>query len=165
MSTLGKKWDDLPGWAKGGIAVAGLLMAAGIGYGIYRGVKGWLKMADEREEKKATGDEIDKLKKSGVKPTLNPSQIKDMSNQLKTAFEGYGTDKSTVQKVFARVMNDLDMLNLKNAFGIQTISSGKLNPEPDKSGTLGEIMSNEMTVKEIFDINMVLAKRGIKNRI
>ena len=136
-------------------------------FGAYKGYQAYTKWAAtrrSREEQKDINKDLKDLQQSGIKGTLTASQLSDMANQLDTAFQGYGSDVSTVNRVMVKLRNDVDVLNLKKTFGVRTISSGKGNPAPDKTGSLGEIMSDELSVNEINVINTVLAKQGIKNR-
>lgn len=162
--SLGQTFEGLPTWAKGIIAIAGTATTIFVVWKIYNYIQLQMSIGKEKGEIKANEQELKDLEKKGVKPTLNKTQLADMANQIKTAFDGYGTDKSALGRAFAKVKNEADLLNLKTIFGIRTISSGRLNPEPDKTGTLGEIMASELDAASIFDINMVLAKQGIKNR-
>jgi hypothetical protein len=158
----GKFISDLPGWAKGVVAIA---ILGGIGYTIY-----WVQKK-RKENKNLEGAEeetksVDKeLKDASVKaPISRPqSEINEMANSLFTAMDGYGTNRERIYAVMAKVRNQTDVLALKKAFGIREISSGKWSPEPNLKGTLSQALAEELGKDEFNALNTMIAKKGIKS--
>ena len=160
--TAGESFNALPGWAKGAIAVIGTGVTVLIGYGIYSAVKGRIKNAGDYKEQNEVKDDIKELAAQGVKPSFYDSQYATWASQLVKAFEGYGLDESVVYRVFVNMKNDADVLKLINVYGIREISSGAYNPAPNFKGTLAATIAEEMDSEEVKEINVILAKRGIK---
>lgn len=156
--------SDMPGWAKGVIGVAIIGGAALGAYMIYKKVKN---MKAERDSKKEVGDideDLNKLKKAGKKLTLTASEISSIANNLFTAMDGYGTNYDMILKNLVRVNNQLDLLAVIKSYGVREISSGKLNPEPNFKGTLGQSFAEELSSTQLNGLNMMLAKKGITQR-
>lgn len=159
-----KTFNGLPGWAKGVVAVA---VIGGIGisaYLIYKKIKARNASANSRKEIDEVNKEINDQIKKGVKPTLTPSQIAAMANALQTAMDGYGTDYGAVLNQLVKLRNDLDILALNKSFGVRKINSGRGNPAADFEGTLGQCLTDELSDTRIGEVNMMLAKKGIKFR-
>lgn len=70
-------------------------------------------LANEAEK----GDEAAKLKLSGMKLSHPKSKYRDLANRLQVAMKGVGTDANTILQVFSNIGNDLDFIELNQAFG------------------------------------------------
>lgn len=154
-------FTGLPKWAQGTLAVGGAAAVALIGYKVYQGIKERMKTAKERATQKEVNKDIEDLKKQGVKPTLTKADIMGMADSLKTAFDGLTTDNDSVFRIFEKLGNELDLVALKQAFGVREINSG-VWLKPNYTGTLDQILIDEMSGSEIQKINSILAKNGIK---
>jgi len=154
-------FNQLPGWAKGVVVVAGTGAALFIGWQIYSAVKGRMAHAGDFAEKADVKDELGSLKTKGIKPSFSDSQYSAWANQLFTAMNGYTSDEAAVYRVFVNMKNNADVLKLIDAYGIRTLSSGNWNPAPDFKGTLSGALSEEFDTKEIAALNDILAKRKI----
>jgi hypothetical protein len=100
----------------------------------------------------------------GTAPTMNEAKFKEIANKIFNAFEGYGTDTTTIKNQFALLKNNDDVMGLVAAYGIREISSGKYNPLPDFTGNLPQAIADELSQSEISDLNSVLVKSGITIR-
>jgi hypothetical protein len=159
--TLIKK---LPPWAAGLISVA---IIGGIGftaYMIYRKVKQMKADKASKKEVSDINDDIKKLQKTGIKQTLSASEIASIANNLFTAMDGYGTNYDMILKNMVRVNNQIDLLAVINSYGVRELSSGKGNPAPNLRGTLGQAFADELSSDEMNAVNMMLARKGIKQR-
>lgn len=157
-----QSFTNLPGWAKGAIAIGVL---AGVGYLVYYIVSktGDIKEGKtERQEDKAWNDELEKLQ---TKPTLSKAQILALANKIHAAMDGYGTDEEAIVKAFRTLKNSADFVSLQAAYGIQKISSGRWNIEPDYTGNLTASLSTELSDYWITKINAILKAKGIKYTI
>lgn len=156
------KNNELPTWSKGVIAVA--LLGAG-GFAVYKLYSYFKKLKEQeniKQEVASTKTEIQKIEATGKKGTLTDLQIQQYANKLQSAFDGYGTRADQVYILLANFKNDIDILNLKRIYGIRKISSGKFNIAGDFEGTLDQTIIDELSKKEISDINLMLGKKGIK---
>jgi hypothetical protein len=154
-------YNGLPSWAKG-IVVVGSFAAVGYtSYLIYKKVQAINASRDAKREVEKTTDE---LKKLNVKPTLMPSQIDSVANQLFTAMNGYGTDYNSILKALVYINNNADMLSVIKAYGVRELSSGNFNPEPNLTGTLGQAFSIELGSDQRTAVNNLLARKGVTYR-
>lgn len=158
-----KIFQGLPPVARGIIAVGIVAGIAYVSYKVYKGIKASKEMKGAREEI-GSADDASKTLSTIQKPTLDSYNLSRIANQLFTAMDGYGHNTSAIYKGFADVKNDLDVVNLVKAYGIREISSGKLNPEPNFKGTLGQALTNELTNEELKQLNLLLSRKGIKYR-
>jgi len=156
--------SSMPAWAKGTMGVVVIGGIAFGGYKLYKYIQKQKELEGAKAETKATQETIDKLKKKGLKPTLDSLQLKQIANQLHTSMNGYGTSFSNVAKAFTYPKNDLDIVGLNQAYGIRKLSSGKLNFADDFEGTLPQSLTEELDRKELTAINNMLAKKGIGYR-
>ena len=167
---MNKKFiDDIPPLFKGIISIAAL---AGASFGIYK-LAAYIKQKNAEKETaaevEATASEASKLKKAGVKPSLNEVQLKNMVNGIKIAFLNYDPiTRAHVQPLFGelvKISNDLDTLNLINSYGIQEIDFPALKfTANDFKGNLTESVKNFLNREEIAAANGILARKGIKYR-
>ncbi len=90
-----------------------------------------------------------------------------LSNDLFTAFDGYGTNITTVLNVFNQLKSDSDFDALVAAYGTKTISSGAFNVfVSDFTGNLIGALKSEMDASEIYYINNdILKANGISRQI
>lgn len=164
------KFNELPPTAKGIIAVAGTGAGLFIGYKIYQYFSNKAETAESRAETSAASDEAKKLLKKGIKPTLNEVQQKNIVNGIKVALLDYDAiTRAHVSPLFGelvKIANDLDMLNLINSYGIQTIdfpiSKFTVN---DFTGNLTETLKRFLNRDEINAANGIFSRKGIKYRL
>lgn len=159
------KTTNLPAWSKG---IIGVLIAGGSAFALFKLYQYFGKLK-EQEGQKAEADTTAKaladLTKAGKGGSLTKVQVDQLANKLQTAFAGYGTDYNAILNVFVQIKNDFDILSLRQAYGVRKISSGRFNLASDFEGTLDQTLIEELSQKDISALNMVLAKKGIKNRI
>lgn len=161
-----ESFTGLPGWAKGAIAVG---VVAGVGYLIYKliGAGGNIKgNKTERQEDSGWNKELDKLNSNAsTKATLSKAELSSMANKVHAAMDGYGTDEEAIVKVFRQLKNNADFAGLQAAYGIQEISSGRFNPEPNFKGNLIASLSTELSDYWVTKINSILRAKNIKYRV
>lgn len=159
--------NDLPGWAKGVIAVT---ITGGVVIGAIYAAKGLKKLltSDARHQKdevKETSDDLVTLNSSSAtKQSISKSQAESYANSLQQLMDGYGSDEQQIKDIWYHVKNDADVLAIIKAFGIRTISSGYLNPEPDFKGTLPAALRSELSSYWIDKINEIFKNKKIKYR-
>ncbi len=119
---------------------------------------------EQRGEISATEKKLIDEKKAGRGGGLTDLQAEQIANKLQTAFDGYGSDNKAILQLFGQVLNEYDLTNIRKFYGIRKISSGRGNIAPDFTGTLDQTIVEEMSQKEIAAINLLLAKKGIRNR-
>ena len=158
------KSNELPTWSKGVIA---LIITGGGAFALYK-LYSYLKTRSEQTEQRgeitATQKKLDDEKKAGRGGGITDLEAEQIANKLQTAFNGYGTDNKAIYNLFAQIKNDYDLTNVRKFYGIREISSGRGNIAPNFTGTLDQTIVEEMSSKEIQNINLMLAKKGIRNR-
>lgn len=164
MATKGI-FSELPPAARGVIAV-GIAVGAGFGlYFLYKGIKKVQNEAAAKAEANAVKNELNELNKTtDKKQTITKTQAASMANVLFGAMDGYGTNVVAISKQLLQLKNQADWLAVSDAYGIKTLSSGKLNPEPDFVGTLNAALSNELGVTDTTyttALNKYFKQRGI----
>jgi hypothetical protein len=165
----GEIFSGLPSWAKGVISVAVVGAAAFVAYKIYQKIKEKEEKKSAIDENKTVANEAKVLANLGVKPTLTAAMLNNAVNGIKQSWLEYDAiTRPHTQKFYhelVKVKNDLDILNLITAYGIQTIdfpiTKFTVN---DFTGNLTQSAKNFLNNKEISVANMTLAKKGIKYR-
>lgn len=161
----GELFKELPEWAKGVIAVLIVGGASFIGYKIYKESQKQKLLEGAKAENDSVKAELDKLNADvAKKQTLTRSQVTAMANAIFAAMDGFGTDSLAIGKQLLQLKNQADWLALSSAYGIRTLSSGKLNPEPDFTGTLLSSLTNELGVIDSTytgKFNTMFKQRGI----
>lgn len=155
----------LPSWSKG---VIGIVIAGAGGFALFKLYQYFGKLkeqAGQKAELDTTTKALKDLTTAGKGGSLTKVQIDQLANKLQTAFAGYGTDFKAIQGVFLQIKNEFDILSIRQAYGIRKISSGRFNLASDFEGTLDQTLIEELSQKDIQALNMILAKKGIKNRI
>lgn len=140
-----KTFTGLPSWAQGVIAVA---LVGGVAYLAYKLMKAPAKIKEgqgARQEDRGWNQEFDKLNSNpATKATLSKAQMSGIANSLFTAMDGYGTDFPAIVGAFTQIKNDADFAGVNAAYGIREVSSGRLNPEPNLTGTLAQALTSEL---------------------
>ncbi len=89
----------------------------------------------------------------GVKASFSKSEYNTFANQLENAMAGSGTDENLIFKIFNKMENDLDILNLETAFGLR--SSWGSNYD------LSEWLRGDLGTTDMNKLNQILSGKGI----
>lgn len=161
----GEIFGQLPGWAKGVIAVAVTAGFALVGYKLYKAAQKAGNEKDAKAELDLTKSELAELNKvPEKKQTITNAQAKTSAGVIHAAMDGYGTNAPVIGKQLMHLKNQADWLALSSAYGVRTLSSGKLNPEPDFVGGLLPALTNELGASDAIyttQINALMKQRGI----
>ena len=169
-SAVLKYYEDLPSWAKGAVVVGGLLIVYVVGKRVIRFV---FPSADQQRNQQLAKDiakEIAALKRIHT-PTFAESQYNIFANNI---FEGVrycvGDDYGAVESTMKKMMNDLDVALLIQAYGFRQRSCFGLDFQPiyDLFSTVKAELGNEwggLTNYRIDNINNNWASKGIKYRL
>lgn len=171
QSEISKSYKGLPGWAKGTLAVGGLVVVAFVAYTIYKNAqkKSGLRQANKLGED--ASKEVIELQKKGVMPSYGQSQYESFVLKLVLAMDGCGSDEISIYNVFEAMKNKSDVLTLIKTFGVRfyqpcaatsPISYAKwLYDNESFGGGLSTWLSYDLTDSEIQKINTILSKKGI----
>lgn len=168
---ISQSYKGLPAWAKGTLAVGGLLIVAFIGYNLYKNAQ---KKKELRQANKLSEDaskEVIELGRQGVVPSFGQSQYESFVLKLVLAMDGCGTDEQSVYNVFDAMKNKADVLQLIKTFGVRfyqpcaatsPISYTKwLYDNESFGGGVSTWLEYDLTNSEIQKINALLSKKGI----
>lgn len=167
-------YNNLPNWAKGAIAVGGVLIVGIFGYKIYQDIKKKKDLKNANQAADQADSELRNLSNQGVKPTITASQATTFSTSLQQAMNGCGTDENKIYGVFDKLTNDADVYMLIKQFGVRfytpcpatnPVSYAKfLYDDKSFGGDLGTWLGYDLTNGEVQKINGILAKKSIKFR-
>lgn len=143
------------------------LIAIGVGVFLaYKFYQNWKANDGREDEVQEAYNELDTLNQNNAtKQKITKYQAEQYANGIYTAVNGYGTDETSIEKIFWRLYNNADFLAVSKAYGIRKISSGYLNPEPDYKGTMTESLHIDLSSYYLTRINNILKKKKIKFRI
>lgn len=168
---LAKSYSGLPGWAKGTLAVGGLVIVGFVAYTIYKNAKKKSSLKQANQLSQDATKEVVELSKTGIRPSYGQSQYESFVLKLVLAMDGCGTDEESVFKVFEFMKNKADLLTLIKTFGVRfyqpcaatsPISYTKwLYDNESFGGGLSTWLEYDLTSSEIQKINSILSKKGI----
>jgi hypothetical protein len=155
-------YKRLPPWGQA-VAFVGVGLAAWV---IYSRIRGSVRQAQTLRQSRAmlqsTQNDLQRLAKSGVKPSYPEAQYRIWADALFACYAGWGTCNDSV--TWQAMKNDADVLKLIEAFGIRTIPSGSLNPTPDFTGSLPAVIRDEHNFLMIDWINRQFEQKRIAYR-
>jgi hypothetical protein len=130
MATVKSSFSELPAWAKGTIAVIGVLTLVGSALLIRRGIKKLAEGKDERQEERDLNqnaqDALNQLQQQGVAPTLSDLDAQTLSTSIAALLDGgemTGSEKLVVESILEKVNNQADWVKLQQVFGRKTIDN------------------------------------------
>lgn len=146
-----------------------------VGKGVWKMVKGGIEKGKASAAIKNVGAEKAKLEDTGVRKTFQPSQYKGWADSIAKQFSGCdlsiivpilpGLDLSSSGSVLYNILtqfkNDLDFLELVQAFGVRTYDACGLWTGDVENATIYSAVTDELDGDEISIINEMLAGKGI----
>lgn len=123
----------------------------------------WKKYLAAKAENKYTSlvqSETEALVQSGQTLTYPKSNYYTFADQLQEAMQYTGTYFSVIYSIFAKLKNDLDILELNKAFGKRDIYFWGFT----YNFTLPEALRDELSEEEISKLNKLLYAKKIKYR-
>jgi len=116
-------WKDLPTWAKGTIAIVGVLAIGGVGFAIFKGVKKAIEKAKEGKEGREAKDDLVEAQQEGIQPTISNSEAESKVSALVEAADNCdptGSGATQIIAVIKTLKNKADYLLLTSKFGTKT---------------------------------------------
>ena len=141
-------FKSLPVWGQVTIVIVLILI-------IWRATSGILKTIAAKKVVADIKQEQDAFVNAGQVLTYPVSNYKIFADQIYNAMNYSGTDTEEIERVFSKMNNDLDVLELNKAFGKRDIYFWGFT----YSYTLGEALADEM---DVSTINSDLSAKGIK---
>jgi hypothetical protein len=116
-------FSQLPTWAKGTIAIVGVLAIGGIGFAIFRGIKKGIEKAKESKESREAKDDLVEAQQQGIQPTISNSEAESKVSSLLEAADDCdptGSGATQIIAVIKTLKNKADYLLLTSKFGTKT---------------------------------------------
>ena len=178
-------YRELPPWAKGVVIVGGLFVVYLAGSAVLRKLTQAKNARDAKDAVRNADAEKRRLQSQGVRPSYPSSQYNTWANSIQQAFDGcdptgqlswgadsplgavsfWSTSGFKVAKIFAELKNDFDYLSLTTAWGIRTYDACGWFTGDVKDVDLAKAISDELTAREISNLNQILSKKGIKYKV
>lgn len=139
-------YSQLPAWAKGTVVVLSILIVAGVGFGIYRGIKKAIEKAKEGKEGRESKQELQALESQGIKPTISEAEATTKVSQLVESANGcdpFGTGATTILQVIKSLKNEADWYLLNKQFQTKTWDECGWGAG-DVTGSLGSLLTAEL---------------------
>lgn len=153
---------DLPSWAKGVIAVAGVAIVYFTTNSIIKSIKRKKEAQDDKNLLQDTQEDIKNLERQGVKQTLSNSQLEAFSQKLAEAFNDCGTTEESVYLVMRSLKNKADLLALIKTYKTRPFSGCAAQFEfYDLRYTLPRAIESELDSAETKKVNDILRGKNI----
>lgn len=162
-------YKDLPGWAKGFVAVVTLGSIVFIGYKVYRKFSPTQDEKDAKRLVKAVDDDITTFRNQGIKQSYaTPNYLTFATTIYQGMRYAVGDDYGSVVTTCKKMQNKLDVALLINAFGVKQnyvfgIDSG--NPMDMLTFIHSELSNEWWFINRIAQINDDWAAKGIPYRV
>jgi hypothetical protein len=163
------KFNELPTWAKGVVAVVGLAAIVGAGYGIWRTIKKAIEASkegkDDKEFKEETSQELQVLQQQGITPTLSDSAALSLAQDIQVSLDGgelSGTEERIYKAVLQAVNNQADWLKLQNVYGVRETDNFGIGTGSSKQDLKGILMSDLDGFDWSFTLYSTLLRKGLE---
>ena len=156
-------WKSLPTWAKGTIAIVGVLAIGGVGFAIYKGVKKAIEKAKEGKEGKEAKDELREAEKEGVKPTISEAEAESKVSSLVSAAaecDVLGQGATQIIAIVKSLKNKADYYLVSSKFGTKTWDECGWGTG-DVTGSLTTLFTEELDSGQMREIREHLASIGV----
>jgi len=154
-------WKSLPTWAKGTIAIVGVLAIGGVGFAIYKGVKKAIEKAKEGKEGREAKDDLASAIQEGVKPTISDSEAESKVSALVKSADNCdptGSGATQIIAVVKSLKNKSDFLLLSSKFGTKTWGDcfyGQV------TGSLTTLLIDELDGGQMKEVRQHLSSIGV----
>ena len=178
-------YKELPPWAKGVAIVGGLFVVYLAGTAVLRKLKQAKDARESREGLRESEAERRRLQGTGIRASYPASQYTTWANSIEQAFDGcdptgqltWGADSPLgavsfwsssgykVATILAQLKNDLDYLNLTTAWGIRTYDACGWFTGNVTDVDFAKAVADELSAREISNLNEILKKKGITYKL
>lgn len=164
-------FSQLPIWAKGTIAVVGVLGLVAIGIWIRKGIKNLAENRGERQEERDivanAQEQLNQLQQQGVQTTLTDLDAQTLANTIQTLLDGCersGSESIAVDSILAKVNNQADWIKLQQVFGRRKIDNcGPWTGETDYD--LKSLLTDQLDQLDwSFNFYSTVLKKGLEKK-
>ena len=173
-----KIYEDLPGWARGVVVVGGLVVTYMIGNTIYKKINAAKAAADQQNKLNQTKTDLNTKMQQGQQSGFSNTQYINWADEIATSFNGchldivplptqlgdtlaWSNQGIAVREILKLLKNDVDYLQLQNAFGIRTLTKSWICGGDVPSLSLPSAIKYQLNKYEIAALNDILSKKGI----
>jgi len=166
---FGQFLEETPAWAKGLLAVGGLVVIAVGGFTAYKAIKNAANAKQSKQNVDNATQDLQKLVAGGVQPSYLGSQYSSWADNIYTVLNGCPSSGyiDTLKGIFNQMKNAADVLQVVTAFGVRPLSAcwyiepvdlvlGN-TPKADLAGWFTQQLSSS----DLAEINQVLASNNI----
>jgi len=149
-NTVFKFYTELPSWAKGVLAIAGLAVAGLAGYKIYKAVKDAQDKKDSKDAAKDVKSDLKLLQQQGMKPSFPDSAYTNTVSTIVKKLDGcdgFSPELDVVREIAKVVKNKYDWYYLVYKFGVKTISNCGWG---DTSYTLPALLKDQLDSSGLY---------------
>jgi hypothetical protein len=163
-NTVFKFYSELPSWAKGVVAITGIVVAGIAGYSIYKSVKNAQGKKDSKDVAKDVKAELNVLTQQGMKPSFPDSVYSNAVSIIVKKLDGcdgFSPELEVVREVAKVVKNKFDWAYLVYKFGVKTIPNCGWG---DTSYTLPALLKDQLDSSGIYtgmDIGGGVSSSGV----
>lgn len=160
-------WQGLPGWAKGAIAIGGLVSSWVVYSRIRNSINKGKSLAGAKQEVDSASNDLAALAKRGINPSFPDTQYDTWASELQSQYNGCDvTLQSGIQtgKILKLLKNDADWLMLVKAWGPSRPVKGCLFGS-NFTGSLSQAIIWETLAVTRDALNMQLKANGITYRV
>ncbi len=161
MTNTGKFLKDMPSWAKGIVAIGTIAIVYFTARSVIKGLKAKKNEKDAKGLTTASTDEMSKLKKAGIIPTITNVQAEAIATQIQTAVNWNTTNEESIYRAFRSLKNEADLYLLIKVYGIRKYIDYGLFYYPVYQYNLQQAISEDMDTNEIAKINKILSDKKI----
>lgn len=117
---------------------------------------------DVKERQIEQKAELQVYEEQGIMPSYTQKTYQDAAALLFKAMAGPGTDEETLYKIFTRMKNDRDIMELERAFGLR---KSPWSASPFTSPTdLKDWIQSDLSSEDLQQLNAQLSRQGITKR-
>jgi hypothetical protein len=153
-NTVFKFYSELPSWAKGVVAITGIVVAGIAGYSIYKSVKNAQGKKDSKDAAKDVKEDLKILQQQGMKTSFPDSAYTNAITTIVkklSGCDGFEPELLAVYEVAKVVKNKFDWYYLVYKFGVKTIPNCGWG---DTSYTLPALLKDQLDSSGIYNINI-----------
>jgi uncharacterized membrane protein YebE (DUF533 family) len=156
-------WKSLPTWAKGTIAIVGVLAIGGVGFAIYKSVKKAVEKAKESKEGREAKDELRDAEKEGIKPTISEAESEAKVSALISAADEcdpLGQGATQIIAVIKSLKNKADFYLVSSKFGTKTWDECGWGTG-DITGSITTLLTEELDSGQMRQVREHLSSIGV----
>jgi hypothetical protein len=156
-------WKSLPTWAKGTIAILGVVAIGGVGFAIYKAVTKGIQKGKEGKEGREAKDELRDAEKEGIKPTISDAEAQAKVSSLVSSADEcdpLGQGAAQIIAIVKSLKNKADYYLVSSKFGTETWDECGWGTG-DVTGSLTTLFTEELDSGQMRQVREHLSSIGV----